>query len=142
MPEIIRFSNDLCYTDTPLIPLRQYPPSRLSPIQVRFVVNGYREGKGQDSINRPEAAALVWTLLDTLNDPRYKGKSFGVICLQGHAQSQLIENMILDKIGPQPFKDERPDCYVVILTAFRATNVILCSSVWSHPSKGKDVSHR
>lgn len=24
MPEIIRFSNDLCYSDTPLIPLRQY----------------------------------------------------------------------------------------------------------------------
>ena len=45
MPEIIRFSNELCYTDTPLIPLRQYPPSRLPPIQVRFVIDGYREGK-------------------------------------------------------------------------------------------------
>ena len=42
-----------------------------------------------------------------LNDPRYKGKSFGVICLQGHAQAQLIENMILDKMGPQPFNDEK-----------------------------------
>jgi very-short-patch-repair endonuclease len=38
---------------------------------------------------------------------KYKGKSFGVICLQGHAQAQLIENMILDKVGPQPFKDEK-----------------------------------
>ena len=107
MPEIIRFSNELCYTDTPLIPLRQYPPSRLPPIQVRFVVDGYREGKAQDAINRPEAAAVAKTVIDCLNDPRYKGKSFGVICLQGHAQAQLIENMILEKIGPQPFKDER-----------------------------------
>ena len=57
MPEIIRFSNELCYTDTPLIPLRQYPPTRLPPIQVRFVTDGYREGKSQDAINRPEAAA-------------------------------------------------------------------------------------
>ena len=107
MPEIIRFSNELCYTDTPLIPLRQYPPSRLPPIQVRFVIDGYREGTTQQVINRPEAAAVAKTVIDCLNDPRYKGKSFGVICLQGHAQAQLIENMILDKIGPQPFKDEK-----------------------------------
>lgn len=32
MPEIIRFSNDLCYSSTPLIPLRQYPPQRLLPL--------------------------------------------------------------------------------------------------------------
>jgi very-short-patch-repair endonuclease len=107
MPEVIQFSNELCYADTPLIPLRQYPPSRLPPIQVRFVVDGYREGKAQDAINRPEAAAVAKTVIDCLNDSRYKGKSFGVICLQGHAQAQLIESMILEKIGPQPFKDEK-----------------------------------
>lgn len=107
MPEIIRFSNELCYTDTPLIPLRQYSPSRLPPIQVRFVNDGYREGKSQDAINRPEAAAVAKTVIDCLDDPRYKGKSFGVICLQGHAQAQLIENMILEGIGPEPFKDEK-----------------------------------
>lgn len=33
MPEIIRFSNDLCYSDTPLIPLRQYGPNRLPPLE-------------------------------------------------------------------------------------------------------------
>jgi len=107
MPEIIRFSNELCYTITPLIPLRQYPPSRLPPIQVRFVKDGYREGKSQEVINPPEAAAVAKTVIDCLNDPRYKGKSFGVICLQGHSQAQLIENMILEVIGPEPFKDEK-----------------------------------
>ena len=34
MPEIIRFSNDLCYQSTPLIPLRQYPPDRLEPLKI------------------------------------------------------------------------------------------------------------
>ena len=106
MPEIIRFSNNLYYADTPLIPLRQYPPSRLPPIQVRFVFDGYREGKPQDAINRPEAAAVAQSLIDCLNDPKYKGKSFGVICLQGHAQARFIEGMILRNVGPQPFKDE------------------------------------
>ena len=61
----------------------------------------------RDSINRPEAAAVAKTLIDCLADPRYMGKSFGVICLQGHAQAKVIENMILEKIGPQPFKDEK-----------------------------------
>ncbi|MHB1035359.1 MAG: AAA domain-containing protein [Pirellulales bacterium] len=125
MPEIIRFSNELCYTDTPLIPLRQYPPSRLPPIQVRFVVDGYREGKAQDAINRPESAAVAKTVIDCLSDPRYKGKSFGVICLQGHAQAQLIENMILDKIGPQPFKDE--------------TTRLLCGDPYSFQGDERDI---
>src|SRR5690606_59482 len=37
MPEIIRFSNDLCYSDTPLIPLRQYGPNRLPPLEHVFL---------------------------------------------------------------------------------------------------------
>ena len=107
MPEIIRFSNDLCYADTPLVPLRQYPPNRLQPIQVRFVTDGYREGRDQSVINRPEAAAVAWQVITCLSDPQHAGKSMGVVCLQGHAQAKLIESMILDKVGPQPFKDEK-----------------------------------
>ena len=42
MPEIIRFSNDLCYSNTPLIPLRQYGPNRLPPLEHVFVSGGYR----------------------------------------------------------------------------------------------------
>jgi hypothetical protein len=110
MPEIIRFSNDLCYHDTPLLPLREYPPQRLEPIMVRHVVDGYREGGANRVINRPEAAALVKTVIDCLNDPRYAGKSMGVICLQGQAQAQLIEQMLLDAVGPEPFEERHLIC--------------------------------
>lgn len=106
MPEIIRFSNELCYSGTPLIPLRQYTPPRLTPIEVRFVRDGYREGAGQRIINRPEAAALAKSVIDCLSDQRYAGKSFGVICLQGHAQAHVIESMFLEALGPGPFKDK------------------------------------
>ena len=46
MPEIIQFSNDLCYAPngTPLDPLRAYPPNRLCPLVVRHVEDGYRTG--------------------------------------------------------------------------------------------------
>jgi very-short-patch-repair endonuclease len=105
MPEIIRFSNDLCYTNTPLIPLRQYSAGRLPPLMDRFVNDGYREGSSQKVINRMEAAALVKTLIECLQNPAYKGKSFGVICLQGQAQSQVIESMLFEKLGSEPFSD-------------------------------------
>lgn len=110
MPEIIRFSNALCYSDTPLIPLRQYPPKRLEPIVVRHVVDGYREGQSNRVINRPEAAAVAKTVTDCLHDPRYAGKTMGVICLQGHAQAQLIEHLLLDAVGPKPFEERELIC--------------------------------
>jgi hypothetical protein len=110
MPEIIRFSNDLCYQDTPLVPLRQYPAERLEPIVVRHVVDGYREGATDAVVNRPEAAAVVQAIIDCLKDPRYTGKSMGVICLQGHAQSQLIEQMLLEAVGPAPFEERQLIC--------------------------------
>jgi very-short-patch-repair endonuclease len=107
MPEIIRFSNDLSYQNTPLIPLRQYPADRLTPLIDRFVTDGYREGTSERVINRPEAATVAKAVVECLEDSRYRGKSFGVICLQGHAQAQLIEQMILERIGPDPFKDPK-----------------------------------
>jgi very-short-patch-repair endonuclease len=61
-------------------------------------------------INRPEAAAVAKTVVDCLHDPRYIGKSMGVICLQGHAQAQLIEQLLLDAIGPTPFSERQLIC--------------------------------
>ncbi len=100
MPEIIRYSNEMCYNDTPLIPLRQYGRDRLEPpLKSVFVNTGYREGKGNYVINRPEAEALVNKIVELCQLDRYKGKSMGVISLQGNAQAKLIERMLLEKIG-------------------------------------------
>ncbi len=107
MPEIIRFSNDLCYRDTPLIPLRQYPPDRLEPLQTRFVRDGFREGRGQNVINRQEAAAIVLEISKCLADPGYVGKSFGVVSLLGEGQARLIERWLLEMVGPDPFSDSK-----------------------------------
>lgn len=75
MPEIIRFSNDLCYSDQPLIPLRQYGPGRLKPLEHVFVEGGYREGDNNRALNRPEANALVDKIVELCNDKRYDGKT-------------------------------------------------------------------
>jgi len=101
MPEIIKFSNDICYSDTPLIPLRQFPPDRLTPLMHVHVESGYREGSDSRVINRPEAEAIVGKIEELCQDKRYKTKSMGIIVLQGEAQAGLIEGLLLDRIGAE-----------------------------------------
>lgn len=101
MPEIIRFSNDMCYAANPLVPLRQYPPKRLEPIKVRHVPTGFREGGSQSARNRPEAEALVEAICQCCNDPAYEKKSMGVISLQGDYQAGLILQLLKDRLGEQ-----------------------------------------
>jgi very-short-patch-repair endonuclease len=110
MPEIIRFSNDLCYSDTPLIPLRQYGPDRLPPLEHVFVRGGYREGSNNRAINRPEAEAIVERIVEMCSDSRYDKKKMGVVVLQGEAQAALIENQLLERLGAEEMERRRLVC--------------------------------
>jgi len=110
MPEIIRFSNDLCYSDTPLIPLRQYGPDRLTPLEHVFVSGGYREGSNNRAINRPEADAIVEQIVKLCNDRQYEGKTMGVVVLQGEAQAGLIEGQLLERLGAEEMERRRLVC--------------------------------
>ncbi len=110
VPEIIRFSNDLCYRDAPLIPLRQAPPERLPPLRSRFVAEGACEGDGQRIRNRAEAEALVETIVKLVDDEAYEGKTMGVIALQGHAQAQLIETLLAQRLDPKVIEERRLRC--------------------------------
>ena len=136
VPEIIRFSDQLCYapSGSPLIPLRNYKPERLEPIVTRLVREGFQEGKAGNAVNRPEAQALVSQLVACARDPRYAGKTFGVISLLGDAQAHLIERRLLEKLGPEEMEARRLVCgdayafqgderHVVFLSMVSAPNV-------------------
>ena len=110
MPEIIRFSNDLCYPNTPLIPLRQYGPDRLQPLECFFVEDGYAEGRGQNKRNQPEAEAIVKEIEKICGKEEYDGKTMGVVVLQGTAQAQLIESQLLERLEPEVIEDRRLVC--------------------------------
>ncbi len=110
VPEIIRFSNDLCYRDAPLIPLRQPPPERLPPLRSCFVAEGACEGDGQRIRNRAEAEAIVETITNLVDDEAYEGRTMGVIALQGHAQAQLIERLLAERLDPKVIEDRRLRC--------------------------------
>ena len=112
MPEIIRFSDNLCYSDTPLVPLRQYGPNRLVPLERVFVSGGYKEGSGSRVINRPEADAIVDKIVELCTDcaGQYDGKSMGVVVLQGEAQARLIETQLLERLGAEEIEQRRLVC--------------------------------
>jgi len=110
VPEIIRFSNDLCYTDAPLIPLRQAPPDRLPPLRSTYVPEGQCEGQDQRIINRAEAEKLVEEIVKCIKDEAYEGKTIGAIVLQGHAQAQLIEKILSDKLEPRIVQERKLRC--------------------------------
>lgn len=112
VPEIIRFSNDLCYTNAPLIPLRQPPPKRLPPLRSEFVPEGSCEGDGSTIRNLPEADAIVRRICACLEDEAYEGKTMGVIVLQGHAQAEVIEKKLAKELEPKVREERKLRCGV------------------------------
>lgn len=94
MPEIIQFSNDLCYKSEPLIPLRQFGAGRIEPVVSTVHVEGASNKGRTQKTNPKEAAAIARQVAALMKDSRYDGKSFGVISLLGSRQARLIENEI------------------------------------------------
>lgn len=98
LEEIIGFSNGLCYSEE-IIPLR--PSSRKNllekPIVTVRVEEGFRDSSKAININ--EAYSIVETISSCCKNPIYSGMTMGVISLLGEAQAELIENMLIEKIG-------------------------------------------
>ena len=97
LPEIIEFSNKLCYNGA-ILPLREQPtdPSWRSVIDVH-VEDGFREAG--TNTNLPEAEYIVAKIAELCEDPAYDGKTFGVISMLADAQAELIERMLIERLG-------------------------------------------
>ncbi|MDR1475439.1 MAG: hypothetical protein LBI30_02890 [Holosporales bacterium] len=106
MPEIIKFSNDLCYSDTPLIPMKQYGMERLSPLENVFLSDGYKEG----DVNKVEAEAIVNKVAEICKDNKYADKSIGIIALQGSRQVDLIEANLIERLEAREIEKHKILC--------------------------------
>lgn len=131
MPEIIQFSNELCYESngTPLDPLRAYPANRLEPLVLRHVSDGYRQGSSTHAQNLPEAEAIVAQICGCIDDPRYAGATIGVISLQGDAQAKLIERQLLEALDPEIIEERRIICGDAYAFQGDERNIIFLSMV-------------
>ncbi len=139
MPEIIQFSNTLCYRSEPLIPLRQYGDGRLAPVvATKHVPHGYMKGHSPRVVNPPEAEAIVVQIKQCCEDPRYAGKSMGVISLLGEDQARLIEKRLLETIGPEEMEKRNLVCGDAY--AFQGTERdIMFLSLVSAPTEGRRI---
>ena len=131
MPEIIQFSNDLCYArnGTPLDPLRAYSADRLRPLIRRRVDDGYRKGSAHYAENPPEAERIVAQIRGCIDDPRYAGMTMGVISLQGKTQARLIERKLLQALDPEVLVERRLICGDAYAFQGDERNVIFLSMV-------------
>jgi hypothetical protein len=102
VPEIIAFSNMIAYEPEGkrLIPVRQYGSDRLEPIKVIHTSDGYEKGWAA-KVNPVEVEAIVGQIEKCFADPRYDGKTLGVISLLGSAQARAIERALLERVPPE-----------------------------------------
>lgn len=107
VPEIIGFSNQLCYEPEgiSLIPLKQRLSDKIEPLEAIYV-GGQREG----DVNQEEARSIVNIIQFYVDDPLYKDKTFGVISLQGRQQHILIDKLIREQIPIEEIKKRRIIC--------------------------------
>ncbi|TCC50488.1 DUF559 domain-containing protein [Kribbella pittospori] len=105
MPEIIGFSNDLCYRGE-LVPLRQYGAERLTPLRTTYVSGAVVSGS-RDYVNEREADEIVSQVEKCCADPAYDGKTMGVITLLGHSQDRLIIQRLVDVLGVRVVEERK-----------------------------------
>ena len=102
LPPIISFSNERYYGGQ-MIPLRDRPPHPgWQPVGTVFVPDGYRDGK---DINESEALAVVELIAELIEDPAYDSMTFGVVTLLGSAQALRIQELLLDRLGPEMMEE-------------------------------------
>jgi very-short-patch-repair endonuclease/cellulose biosynthesis protein BcsQ len=89
VPEIIQFSNRLCYQGR-IRPLRESHSTPLKPPVVPYRVRGTRSGK----VNEEEAETIAALILVMLQHPAYVGKTIGVISMVGEDQAKHIERLV------------------------------------------------
>lgn len=108
VPEIIQFSNDLCY-DGDMLPLREASSRDLGgPVKTKFVSDGYREEGTK--VNLPELEALVELVTSLSEDPAYDGLTMGVISLLGFDQAQEIETALIRELGEAEYERREMRC--------------------------------
>jgi AAA domain-containing protein len=139
MPEIIQFSNDLCYQSPPLIPLKQYGGARLTPtVGTHYISDGYVKGTASSMVNETEASVLADELVRCCKDPAYDGKSFGVISLLGSYHSRRIERLLVERLGPEEMERRQIVCGDAYAFQGDERDVIFLSMV-SAPTEGRRI---
>jgi len=106
VPEIIQFSNGLCY-DYAMHPLRESAGVKTIPSVIAYHVEG---GLANEKINQIEARTVASLFVAATEQPEYSEKSFGVICLVGNRQAEEVDKLLREKLSEQEYELRQVMC--------------------------------
>ena len=105
VPEIIQFSNALCYGYS-IKPLRESAAANVRPALVAHRVQGSSVGQ----VNRVEAQEIVDLIDACISLAEYDGKSIGVMSLVGEKQADLISDLLRARLSPAVYEQRQILC--------------------------------
>lgn len=106
VPSIIGYSNRLSY-DYKIKPLRDDSNVIVKPATIPYRVDGERDRRKRNLV---EAKSIVALMLACMEQPEYKGMTFGAISLLGDEQARIINQLAIEKIKPQDYEKRKVLC--------------------------------
>jgi very-short-patch-repair endonuclease len=104
-PDIIEFSNALCY-EGKIKPLREAGSAAVRPATIPYRV----EGVAADKLNAVEATAVASLVVAACDQPEYENATVGVISLVGDEQAIEIERLLRTRLAPEEYERRRVLC--------------------------------
>jgi very-short-patch-repair endonuclease len=106
VPEIIEFSNQLCYGGE-ILPLREESTSRVYPHLIAHRVQGASSENRTNEAEALEVASLI-TAMCRLEE--YEGCTVGAICMVGTEQAVKIDSIIRRRLSATEYRRRRILC--------------------------------
>jgi very-short-patch-repair endonuclease len=106
VPDIIQFSNELCYAGE-IRPLREASSARVGPALVAHRVGDGRDANG---VNKNEALEIVALVSAMTRLPEYEGCTIGVICLVGTDQALYIDSVLRQRLSVAEYQRRQILC--------------------------------
>jgi superfamily I DNA and/or RNA helicase len=95
VPDIIQFSNQLCYSGE-VRPLREAASSRVFP---HLVAHKVKNGKESNGVNRNEALEIASLVAAVCKLEEYNGCTIGIICMVGTDQALYIDSLLSKRLS-------------------------------------------
>ena len=109
LPQIIDFSNKLCY-EGKIKPLKDSSLVNIKPPLVGIKVAAQAEDLSVDNVNEAECYAITALILACLDTPAYDNKSFGVISLLGNDETNKIEKLLRHYVPAVEYEQRKILC--------------------------------
>ena len=106
VPDIIQFSNQLCYGGE-IRPLREASSSRVTP---HLVAHRVKNGKESNQINQNEALEIASLVSAVCKLEEYEGCTIGVICMVGTDQALYIDSVLSKRLSVAEYQQRRILC--------------------------------